>query len=361
LDRPAEKPEELFDREEELEQLRRAVEARRLTLLVGMRRVGKTSVVKAGTYGMARIYIDARAFEERPYISYGDLLEALRRELRRLLPVHRRLGELLARVRGVSVAGVDIRFEAGRGAPSLSELLQALDEWAGGRGEKLLVIVDEAQELVKLKGRQILPVLGYAYDHLRNLSLVLTGSKAGLLLRFLRLEDPESPLYGRYAERIEIKPFTREQALEYLREGFRRAGVSVEERLLEAAVDALGGVVGWLAYFGLNALRDPSTALEATVERAAEVAAGEFCNFVRYMGTRRYVSVAKLAAAAGGARWSDVKRLLQAEEGRPISDSEVTKLLRNLVDYGFLEKRGDVYAVPDPVLRRALRDIQCLI
>ena len=66
-------------------------------------------------------------------------------------------------------------------------------------------------------------------------------------------------------------------------------------------------------------------------------------------------------AAAGGARWSDVKRLLQAEEGRPISDSEVTKLLRNLVDYGFLEKRGELYAVPDPVLRRSLRDIQCLI
>ena len=56
-----------------------------------------------------------------------------------------------------------------------------------------------------------------------------------------------------------------------------------------------------------------------------------------------------------------MKRLLQAEEGRPISDSEVTKLLRNLVDYGFLEKRGEVYVVPDPVLRRSLRDIQCLI
>jgi len=146
-----------------------------------------------------------------------------------------------------------------------------------------------------------------------------------------------------------------------LREGFRGAGASIEERLLEAAVDALGGVVGWLAYFGLNALRDPATAPEATVERAAEIAAGEFCNFVRYMGTRRYVSVAKLAAAAGGARWSDVKRLLQAEEGRPISDSEVTKLLRNLVDYGFLEKRGELYAVPDPVLRWSLRDIHCLI
>jgi AAA+ ATPase superfamily predicted ATPase len=50
-----------------------------------------------------------------------------------------------------------------------------------------------------------------------------------------------------------------------------------------------------------------------------------------------------------------------AVAGWPIRDSEVTKLLRNLVDYGFMEKRGELYAVPDPVLRRALRDIQCLI
>ena len=89
-------------------------------------------------------------------------------------------------------------MKRGRGAPSLSELLQALDEWAGGRGENLLVIVDEAQELVKLKGRQMLSVLGYAYDHLRNLSLVLTGSKAGLLLRFLRLED----MYASSCEKV---------------------------------------------------------------------------------------------------------------------------------------------------------------
>lgn len=358
MDRPAESLEELFDREKELEQLQNAIDTRRLTLVVGMRRVGKTSGVKAGTHGRPRIYIDARAFEERSYISYADLLEALRRELRRLLPIHRRLGELLAKVRGVSAAGVDVRFEVGRNSPSLSELLQTLNDWAEERGEKLLLIIDEAQELVKLRGRQILPVLGCAYDNLKNLSLVLTGSKAGLLLRFLRLENPESPLYGRYAERIEIRPFTRGQALEYLREGFRRAGVSVDDKLLEAAVDALDGVVGWLAYFGLNALRDPATALDTTVERATEIATAEFCNFVKYMGSRRYIAVAKLAALRG-TRWSDAKRLLQAEEGRPISDSEVTKLLRNLADYGFLEKQGEIYTVPDPILRRALQYIQC--
>jgi len=54
-----------------------------------------------------------------------------------------------------------------------------------------------------------------------------------------------------------------------------------------------------------------------------------------------------------------VRRFLQAEEGRPISDSEVTKLLRNLVDYGFLEKQGDRYIILDPILRAAIQNIQC--
>jgi len=171
MDRPAERPEELFDRREEVEQLRRAAAARQLALVVGMRRIGKTSVVKAGTYGRPRIYIDARSFEERPYISYADLLEALRRELRRLLPMHKRLGELLAKVRGVSVAGVEVRFEAGRSAPGLSELLQVLDEWAGDRGERL-------------------------FHNRRGAGAREAEGEADTAGAGLRLRQPEEPLHG---------------------------------------------------------------------------------------------------------------------------------------------------------------------
>ncbi|MGC9050020.1 AAA family ATPase [Pyrobaculum sp.] len=356
-DRPAERLEELFDREVEVRRLVEAVGGRALTLVLGMRRVGKTSVVKAATYGRLRVYIDARVFEERPYISYDDFLNALRDELRRLLPLHKRLAELMARVRGVSVAGVDVRFEVGRNAPRLAELLEAFDQWAGERGERLIFIIDEAQELVKLRGRTLLPVLGYAYDHLRNVAMVFTGSKAGLLLRFLRLEDPRSPLFGRYAERIDIGPFPPELSARFLEEGFRQAGAEIGRDLVERAVELLDGVVGWLAYFGLRALKNPGTALDETVEYAKRLAASEFCHFVQYTGSRRYIHVAKVCRQ--GARWSDVKRYLTAAEGREVSDPEVTKLLTNLVNYGFLEKRGDLYVVADPALRLALGDLRC--
>lgn len=46
--------------------------------MVGVRRVGKTSLVKAATYGMPRIYTDARKFEAMPYTTYDVFLEELR-------------------------------------------------------------------------------------------------------------------------------------------------------------------------------------------------------------------------------------------------------------------------------------------
>ena len=45
--------------------------------------------------------------------------------------------------------------------------------------------------------------------------------------------------------------------------------------------------------------------------------------------------------------------------GGGITDGEVTKILRNLVNYGFLERRGDLYVVPDPALRKALEALRC--
>ncbi len=357
MDRPAERPGELFDREGELGALLRALRDRAAVLVVGMRRVGKTSLLRAATHGMSRAYVDARALEERRHVSYADLLEALRGALREVLPLHRRLGELLATVRGVQVAGVEVRFQQGRGAPRLVDLLEALDRWGEERGERAVLVLDEAQELVKLRGRDILPALAYAYDNLRHLTIVYSGSKAGLLHRFLRLDDPESPLFGRYMERIDVAPFPRELAVRYLEEGFAAAGTRPDRRLIEDAVEALDGVVGWLAHFGLRALSRPDTALEETLHHAERLAASEFCHFVEAMGTHRYIHVARLMAT--GARWSDVKRYLTALEGRPITDGEVTKLVRNLVDYGFAEKKGDVYTLADPALRRVLPRIKC--
>ena len=287
---PVERPEELFDREEEVKALREALGRSPMVVVVGVRRVGKTSLVKAATFGMRRVYLDLRAFEWRRYITLDDVLGELGRAVSGL---SKRLVEFLSRVEGVSVAGVEVRFARGRGRPSLHRVLEALNQWGESEDGDVVVVLDEAQELAKLRGASLLPVLAYSYDNLPRLKFVVTGSKEGMLYRFLKLNDAESPLYGRYAPRVEVKPLPRRLAVEYLRRGFEAAGVRVSAEVVERAVDELDGIIGWLAHFGLTAVdyakagKSVEEALEASAEAGAELAWSEFCNFAALRGSGR--------------------------------------------------------------------------
>jgi len=224
------------------------------------------------------------------------------------------------------------------------------------------VVLDEAQELAKLRGASLLPVLAYSYDNLPRLKFVVTGSKEGMLYRFLRLTDAESPLYGRYAPRVEVKPLPRRLAVEYLQRGFEAAGVRVSADVVERAVDELDGIIGWLAYFGLIAVeyaragKSVEEALEASAESGAELAWSEFCNFAALRGTGRYVDIVRVAAE--GATWSETKRYLEIKHG-VIHDPELARLLKALLNEGFLAKEGDLYKVADPLLRRAAKRRPC--
>ncbi|MEZ0247646.1 MAG: ATP-binding protein [Thermoproteus sp.] len=349
--RPKTRREDLYDRDGELEELSRARSP--FVLVTGLRRTGKSSLILVALSGRPHIYIDARAFEERGYISYADLLRELEAAVNNAVGRWRGLLEAFRAVEGVEVAGVSVRFKWGRERVRLVELLERLDEWAEGEGAKLYLVLDEAQELAKLRGVNLLPVLAYSYDHLRNLVFVLSGSEARLLKSFLKLEDPESPLYGRIVDRIELKPFAEGQAVDFLTRGAAEWGMEAKDP--RGVYARLGGIPGWLAMYGYKYVttRSHEEALRETVEAAAALIRREFRNFLigREQAEGRYLAV--MRAAKNCATWSDVKRALEAAEGRAINDAEVSKLIKNLVDYSFLEKVDDGYCPPDPLIREA--------
>lgn len=159
-------------------------------------------------------------------------------------------------------------------------------------------------------------------------------------------------------ERVELKRLTREQSMDFLRRGFTEAGEGFDERVLELAVDRLDGVIGWLSYFGLTAIRDglSERMVDYVVDEASRIMVNEFSDFVRKRGSERYLWVMK--AAKGGASWSEVKSFLELRTGDKLYDSELSKLLKNLVDVGFLAKDGEKYVIADPVLIRAIERIE---
>ncbi|WP_054844212.1 ATP-binding protein [Vulcanisaeta souniana] len=108
-----------------------------------------------------------------------------------------------------------------------ADILDSLNDWASDEGGlRVIIVLDEAQELVKARGGfDVLPVLAYAYDNLRNITFIITGSEFRVFTKFLKLNDPESSLLGRAYVNITLKPFSKDQAIEFLRRGFRGAGV----------------------------------------------------------------------------------------------------------------------------------------
>jgi len=366
---PKNRREDLYDREEELSSLIGFVDkGSPLILVLGLRRSGKTSLLLTALNELRRpsMIIDLRKLYAKRNATALDLTrileEGINNFLRDFKGLRGRLLELLGRVKGVEVAGLTLEFNRVVKGPDLAELLTLLDEAATGRGEKVILAFDEAQELRKVAGFRFDALLAHIYDYLRNLTVVLTGSQIGLLYRFLRVEDPGAPLYGRAISTVTLRNFTREESMEFLRKGFIQHGFPVEEDYIEEAVSRLDGVAGWLTMLGYRTVEAGSAkgeVIEAVLREASALALEELNHFLalRPMAEKRYKTVLKATASLGEASWSDLKRALQASEGRRINDRNFTAIIKSLLETGFLTREESSYRIPDPILRRALRTL----
>ncbi|AFK22079.1 ATP-binding protein [Pyrococcus sp. ST04] len=353
--RPKNSRKDLFDREEELEELKKAVRRYPIVLLLGIRRVGKSSLLKVALNELENgIYIDVRElyFSSGGWITVDSLTNALERALNSLKPSFRRkITEALRSVKGVTVAGVTLKFES---RVSLPDVLNALNDVG------VIMAFDEAQYLRYYGargGKEFLAMVAYAYDNLENMRFVFSGSEVGSLHDFLGTANYDSPLYGRVYGEITVKPFSRELSREFFRRGFEEAGMKVEEKLIERTVELLDGIPGWLVEFGYNYIetRDFDRAMESVILKAEKFMEGELRELARR--SERYILILK-AIAMGFDRWELIKDYLEARSGK-IPNPRLANLLRNLEKMSWIRKvyRDGTkrYEIVDPVVARILR------
>jgi len=352
--RPKKRREELFDREKEIEQLINTKEP--LTLLLGIRRVGKSSLLRVTLNELENgVYVDAR----KMYFDSGGWItsESLIREFESALNVLRgtvrgKVFETLQHVRGVSISGV--RIELTREV-RVSQILEALNEVGAVIG------IDEAQYLRfygSRGGKEFLALLAYSYDNLDNLRFILSGSEVGLLHDFLGMDNYESPLYGRSHREVVLKPFSRELSIEFLKRGFSEIGIEVSSEVIEGAVSFLDGVPGWLVEFGrkYSETQDLKGSLEYVFQRAKGFLNGELKELERR--SPRYVLILE-AIAREHNRWELIRDYL-ASKGYNVPKSRLAELIRNLEKMSWIEtdfssgrKR---YRIIDPVIERVLME-----
>ncbi|RDD53621.1 MAG: ATP-binding protein, partial [Candidatus Korarchaeota archaeon NZ13-K] len=171
--------------------------------------------------------------------------------------------------------------------------------------------------------------------------------------RLLGVGNPEAPLFGRAFSEITLERLPAERSEEFLRAGFEQVGLRVPEEEISQAVSRLDGVIGWLTFYGYLRSRGGIEALERAVEEGSRIAASEFNHFLsnRQLARRRYVEV--LRTLTRPSTWTEVKRGLRLIAN--VSDKQVSSYLKELIHYGFVEKKGDLYQIADPLLAEAVR------
>jgi len=340
-EKPKTRLEDFFDRRDELKQFSSLVE-RSPVVVKGIRRIGKSSLIKVGLSLLEQpyIYLDLRGVAINKKISIRTIFELLSAS-ETSSKSSRFVQTVKDAVREMSIASVFTIRLAQERTNLLLELFRKLDKAAKAHAHKLVIVFDEAQTL-RFATLDMRELLANVYDNMENITLVFAGSQIGVLKEFIGVEDPYSPFYGRYMAEVELKPFSRELSLEFLKQGFTELSLKPDERFLEKAVDELDGIVGWLTFFGLK-VAERRRFSEKTIEEVLDIAATLERKEIEALPKSQKLVLSALSRL-DNPRWSDIKRMSDSFAGRKLNDTEVNRALKSLIRYSFIEKKGESYA-----------------
>lgn len=330
--RPKTDPRYLYARGSELETLLKNIKRGNWTVLLGPRRVGKTSLAfcSAKRTDIRSIYIDAREND--------DLRLAL---LNGLSP---RSDTVISGGAGPPTIPISASLSVSRKKRKLG-----LDDVLENAGDMLLLL-DEAQWLKNPVG--VSRLLAHIYDLYKgSITLIVTGSSVGVMQSLLN-PGPKGAMFGRSMTEMHIGKWRNSSiGMSFLKEGCEQEGVNYELDDLENAVERLDGLPGWLTLFG-NYYRDHGnfrSAYELTIEQAMKVVADELESTSRLaLGWQRQMMIMNVIAN-GEASFS------QLADKTILPDAVLDRNLKMLMRLEYIEKNEDGrYQIVDPVVREYL-------
>ena len=311
----------VFGRDGEINEVERLLNNGFWPVILGPRRVGKTTIMRIVINELGGLYIDA------------STVRGLRGLGLRLIDEAKRINIKVK----LNLAALQLDVEK-RPVATIEKLIKELGD--------VVIGIDEVQNIISPKLPALLSV---AYNEAR-VRFVFSGSLIGTTR--LIMKSPEA--LGRPLIKFELKPFTREQAIEFLKAGSRKCGIEISDAEVEDAVGEFNGIVGWLTYYGSLRASGKShlEAMEALRGIAREVIREELSKLGRYT-----LAIYRALTILGRARWIEVKRLTESLIGQPIDDKTFTTGLRTLVNmYMVREVERGIYEVIDKYMARLVRE-----
>jgi AAA+ ATPase superfamily predicted ATPase len=346
---PKERMEDIYDRREEHRLLSNSLAHKeRLVVIYGIRRVGKTSLIRAtlNEKNFAYASIDLKQL----YFRYGSVPSTAFSEL--IASEFVRYTERLELDGGTLDRSAD-------GNRNLTELLKDIDRWCAAQKMFFVIAFDEAQYLryggkVRYDG-----IIAWCIDNLANIGFVLTGSEVGVLKDFLRYDDIDAPLYGRFRGEIYLDKFSKEKSRDFLKKGFLEYDKKTEDSELDEAAEEIGGIAGWLTYYGyyrsVNNLSHKD-AIDKVFDEGSKITVKEIEALISH-SRKRYIYILK-AITNKINTWTEIKDYVTAKSGG-ISDTVLNGLLQNLLKFGLIDRGAkEEYELIDPIIKHAVSKLK---
>lgn len=240
---------ELVDRQDELREVRTALERAGKLWVIGPRRHGKTSIVHAARQaaeqvGVVVLWFDLEAYATTELLAAAMLAEATKRLEPRVQRAQNALTKFFGRFRpSVSYNPGDGSFavslgidatEAGGAVPMITTVLDGIDQWAAKTGRRVAVVVDEVQELLQKTGRDAEGQFRAAVQMHEHVGYVFAGSKTRYLARIT--SEPGAPFFN-LGSRLYVGAIPDEDFTAFLADAFAGGGFAVSAEAVVAILD----------------------------------------------------------------------------------------------------------------------------
>ena len=240
---------ELVDRTDELRQIQAALVSGAKLFLIGPRRYGKTSLLRAATERVERtgavvLRYDAQAFPSLEQLAARIAADAAQRLTSTVERAGKAVTEFFASVRptatyepvenkwSVALAGTPGR-EAGPAL--LADVLDGVERAAARAAGTAAVVIDEFQEVVEDGGVEAEEQIRAAVQRHRHVAYVFAGSKTRLLADMVA--GPNRPFY-RMGTALFLGPVPRADFAPFIERGFANAGIPVAPGAATAVLEA---------------------------------------------------------------------------------------------------------------------------
>ncbi len=335
---PKSKKEDFFSYAYEYGEVKNALQRKeKLIVVVGVRRVGKTSLLNI-VYNESKnlkLWLDGRIVTDPKKELFAAIYETVK------------IGKpkIFGKIESLNISAFGVGFDIKLGNESHIELEKKIK--AAGQ---ICVFIDEAQ---RMNIKDLADVLSYFYDRFPQVSFIISGSEIGLVEQIIGQSDAEHPLYGREITKITLNRLDRNGSMEYLKTGFEQLDLKIEKIELEKAIEELDGLIGWLTLYGYErGIKQSKDALKKTSESAARIAASELVHFFKNVKNKElYVAILKNATVVG---WDELRTRAGKEMGEQLNPNLFNFALEKLATYSFIEKKDEKYQLSDPLLQKAI-------